>query len=682
VLVLAGVLTLAGAWGLRRLGALPSDVTAALEEVAQAQHHVAEQREQLHGLEQQIAAQIEQETVQLGQREQALTKKFLVFREWMEFPEPIDLSRPPPREEPLPELAQKDRQLLELLQRESERVFEDILQNKYAPDGQFRVLVARDDVVDLIRRVARIYRPEAENPLLETNLERVFRAASRACLQFLVVLEQLPLSVPRHDLNSLYGYVRQAVKAYGMYRNAEPYFPYLSGAYSLGRLALGASPISLGTWWLARQVGTKVAKDWMTRLVNRQALQLLHSVVRVIGFEVASLYSDSFRWRDANWIYAAEVTELASSLPLSRAGLALALKELGAIQLRNEYDRVFLYRCLAEHRSAQPERYRATDVLTTEERQLVAGRLERLLQTAFRDWRPKRLQRWQAGVEERLAVKLAVGGLAPPRAEEDQVQEGLRALASFLLELKALEPDQLPTWLGTTQLAARATEEQRSRWWLQWQQNPPFFFQPPDLDHGSKLVGPYLDDLATLAVRVPPYQVADEEVLAEVAGYLRQDRKSLQERLQREYVRFLDARLPAEAPGRNLPPDAARAVLGLLADDEQPQFVYPTVTFPQAQESVLRGCAKSKTWLLGTSTRLVAFSVADVPTLLWEGDAAVSVSRVRGYLIDDCELTGGRWLATESSAPPVVRVAGAALAKYPVYFARLLKQASSEGRDA
>ena len=79
---------------------------------------------------------------------------------------------------------------------------------------------------------------------------------------------------------------------------------------------------------------------------------MLHDMVRVIGYEVASIYGGDVRHRDANWIYGVELAELVSRFPLSRDSLSSALKEVGSVQLLNEYDRIFLYRCLAAHRSA------------------------------------------------------------------------------------------------------------------------------------------------------------------------------------------------------------------------------------------------------------------------------------------------------------------------------------------
>lgn len=682
VLAASGVLILLGAWGLRRLGAVPSEIAARWEQLAREQGRLDQQRDQLVQLEQALAADWEQQSLSLTKRQQDLADKLSTYQEWLEFPEPVNLARSTPSDAELRDLAQRDRALIELLERERARVFDDILQNKYSPDGKFNVLVLRDDVYSLITRVAQIYRPESQNPLLETNLERVFRAASHACLQFLVTLEQLPLNVPQHDLNSLYSYVRQAVKAYGVYKAAEPCFPYLSSAYYLGRFALGANPVSLGAWWFLRSLGTQGAKALVTRLVKREALNLLDQVIRVIGFEVAGLYSEDFRHRDANWIYAAELTELAKGVPLSREGLAQALQELSVIQLRNEYDRVYLVRCLAQQQSAQPERYRAAVALTLAERQAVAARLERFGKSFVADRSFPALQRWQQAVEQRLDLKLSLGSGRQPRTQDEECEEGLRALASFLLEIKEQEPGELPDLLAHTQLSAQLAESRRTELCQRLQENPPFFFQPPDLDPANPIVDVFLDDLVALAVRVPPHHIDAAELLAEAAGYLRKDTKTLRLRLEQAYVQFLAERLPADAPLKRLPAAAAKAVLDLLSAAEQPRFVYGGVSFPRATSAELRECRKGETWLVGVGARLVAFTLAEVPRLLWEGDASVVARCQRGYLVSDCELTGGAWLTGEPSTPPIIRVAGAAFAKYTNYFASLTAFCCRARQDA
>jgi len=63
--------------------------------------------------------------------------------------------------------------------------------------------------------------------------------------------------------------------------------------------------------------------------------------------------------------------------PLSRETLQEALCEIGNLPLRNSYDRIFLYRCLALGRSPQPQAFVKAALLTIDQRREIAERLER-----------------------------------------------------------------------------------------------------------------------------------------------------------------------------------------------------------------------------------------------------------------------------------------------------------------
>jgi hypothetical protein len=167
----------------------------------------------------------------LAAREQRLNDRLLTFHEWMEFPQPAAVADDAASREELAAMAAKDRELLALLDAETELLFNKILQNRYVQDGQVQPLLMRQDAVELIVKVARLYQPGAEQPLLETSIERILRSASRISLQMLVLLDRLPLNVKDYNLQSLYRYIRQAVKAYGVYKSTEPYWPHLSTAY-------------------------------------------------------------------------------------------------------------------------------------------------------------------------------------------------------------------------------------------------------------------------------------------------------------------------------------------------------------------------------------------------------------------------------------------------------------------
>ncbi|HTN73933.1 MAG TPA: hypothetical protein VL096_01755 [Pirellulaceae bacterium] len=670
---IGGALALAGlGWFYKRLSQTELHLAQERREVALRQQVVIEQEAAWEASRKVIEGQLVQQSKQIDAREQALSGKLTTFHEWMEFPQPLDLSSPLPGDAELTELARKDRLLNELLQAETQRVYDDILANKYVVQGEFQSRLVRDDTLALVRRVARIYQPSVEEPLLETSLAQILRAASRACLQILMLLDQLPINAKEYTFSSLYGYVRQGVKAYGVYKSTEPFWPYVNTAYYLGRFAMGANPLTLAAWWFLGAWGKEGATQLATQLLQRQALTMLSSFVRVVGYEVAGMYGGDFRHRDPNWLYGVELAELTHQFPLSRESLAHALKEVGALQLRHEYDRVYLYRCIAAHASPDPDRFRGALLLSAEEKMAIARRLERFLEAFVHGQTAERVTKWRGQVEARLNVKLNVSGRADERSVTEQTDDALRSLASFVIAVKEREPEELTQLLPQVKLYADLPESDRERVLEQLLSNPPFYFEQPSLDPASPLVTKYLQDLAALAARTAPHEAVIDDLLVDVAIYLRQDAKRMRQWLDKQAASYLAERLPADAPEKRFPAPVARAVLDLIAPDEELRFVYGNVSFDWPSGVEGPDYPKQQTWLVGLGQRLVVFSLAERPVLLWRGETALTAQRVRGYLASDIRLHGGEWLGDLRAAMPVVRVAGPLIASHDSYFKPLL----------
>ncbi|MEX2026975.1 MAG: hypothetical protein WEH44_06730, partial [Pirellulaceae bacterium] len=197
-LYVAGAVVLAAAWWFRRT---VSPAEQELEQLRQAsaeeRGELAQERQQFTLVQKEIRDQFEQQGRQLTKREEALAKRLLAFHEWMEFPQPLELSLPPDpqQDKDLAKLIEKDRQLDELLKNETQVLYDHLMANRYAQDGGIQITMIRDDVYSLITRVAQLYQPTVTQPMLETNLSLVIRAVSRASLHLLVLLEDLPLNV-------------------------------------------------------------------------------------------------------------------------------------------------------------------------------------------------------------------------------------------------------------------------------------------------------------------------------------------------------------------------------------------------------------------------------------------------------------------------------------------------------
>jgi hypothetical protein len=674
ILLGAGLLVAVSAvfWFRRKLTATEIELGALREELRVEETRVDAERRQWEAIKLQATREMEQQSTRIEKREQNLAQRLLTYHEWMEFPKPIDLANPEePSDAELVEMVRKDRQMLKLLKDETQLLYDNILANRYVIEGQFEPEILFHDARELMTKVAHIYEPSAEHPLLETSLPRIIRGVSRGCLQLLVVLDELPLDVKKYSVNRMANYIRRAVQAYRMYRSSEPYWPYVNTAWYLSRFAMGTNPLTLGAWWFLGSLSQRGATAIAQHLVNRQALALLASVVRVIGYEVASLYGD-FRHRDANWIYAVELTELVSQFPLSRDSLSHAMREIGALQLRSEYDRVFLYRCIAAHSTSHPEQYRAMTVLTADERTAAAGRLERFLETFIHGKTTERVTKWKAGAEERLGVKLTAW-VPAAKTPSEQRSDAVRSLASFLVGVKEREAEQLPELLADCPLLAEMTSDDQAQLFTKLLDEPPYFFEHPDLDPESELATRYLDELVRAHVQNAPREPQIEQMLADAAAYLRKDEKYVRNLLDKQFQVALSERMPAGG-GVSRPPRAvSRAVLDLLDTQEQARFLYTGITleWPAGLNPPAVG---GRLWLLGTSDRVLLFAPDPQPRMLWRGESQqLKVELVRGYLTGYCGVIGGSWLADRGLPPPTLRIAAPMVGSTTAYFKPLLE---------
>jgi hypothetical protein len=353
------------------------------------------------------------------------------------------------------------------------------------------------------------------------------------------------------------------------------------------------------------------------------------------------------------------------------------LKEVGALQLRHEYDRVYLYRCLAAHMSPDPGRYRERTLLSAEEKIAVARRLERFLDAFIHGQTPERVTTWRNDVEARLGVKLNVASKTEPLSVEQQTEEAIRSLASFALAIKEREPDALPELLTYSKLYSDLPDEHRDRTLNTLLDNPPFFFEQPTIDVNSPVVNRYLQDLAVLAAKTAPHEAIIDEMLVDVAVYLRQDARRMRRLLDQQYVTWLAAQLPADAPEKKFPPQVARAVLDVVGPQEQLHFVYGNIGLEWPEGVEAPTFSRQNTWLVGVAERLIVFTLADRPLLLWRADGEVRAEQVRGYLAGDVRLRGGQWLGDVRTDQPLLRVAGPFMSRRDAYFKPLLARCTS-----
>lgn len=679
----AGMLSLVAAF-LAKAPPIPID-----EALAQQRQQAEAERQKLvderHEFEEfltETTRQLTDRARKLDGREVQLAHRLANFNEWLEFPQPNGEAsgsafNADHAERPLADL---DHRVLDLINEEAQLLYTRLRQSHYKAEGKLDTKRIRDDLNNFVIRVARIYKPDSENPLLETSVDQLLRAGSRACLHMLVVLERLPLNLKDQTILTLYNYVQHAIKAYEVYAASQPYMGYVQTASYVGRLVAGASPLTVGLTWMLGELGkrgTKAAANW---LIDQQAVGLLNEMVRVIGFEVASIYGGDFRHRDPNWVYGSELADLMSRFPLSRENLAQALGEIGGLSFRNEYDRVFLYRCVSAHREVRALAA-SHSVMTLAEREQVARRLERFFASFIHGKTPEKVTAWKTGVEERLGIKLILPGAlttTEQRAEiathpADHVQI-VRSLASFLISVKACPIPELHTCWEFADTIQQMDPSEREALLADIVADPPLSVVRPEIDVSHPIVATYINDLCRLTARVRPWFDLQDELVLETAVYLGQDLTKTRKQLDQYYSDTFASMLPKDAPGAKADVATVKAALRELQLDETILFAYPGGQINWPSETI-RPTGDHQTGLFATSQRLLLVEVGERAALVAASPlTGLSIEKVDRRLIDECRLIGSQWTIPGFVTPQTVSVTmgGAVMTRYDTYFRPLL----------
>lgn len=608
-------------------------------DLEQVRQELAEERLEFEKWQQMQTAAFEVQSDRIEERSRDLLQRFARWQEFAEYPQQA-IGEPAPHR-----LTEQDQQVAEILEAEAERVYETIRKSGYVVDGRVDVDRIRHEIFELIQKVAGVYSPNSKNPILETSFEQLARSVSRICLHTLVLMEQLPLEVQRFNINELHRYLQKAVQGYGRYQQIAPWLRTLTRTAYVGRIATSTNPITLGAWWLATEIGRHGTQKLVERVVDRQAIALLHDIIAVIAVEVANVYGPGYRHRDAGWVFATELVELLSRFPLSRDSLQEALRQITTIPLRSEYDRIYLYRCVANHRGPG---FRLNDPagLPREQREDVAHRLEQFYQHWIHGKKPDLESAWREDVESRLDLRLK---LQSPSAGEtaEAVSASIQSVYSFLRSTAGVSSATAVRALGASDLMHRLPVDRRAEVLGQLSASGESDFRPPDLDPDSELAEIYLQSLTACAIREAKPDENVDALLIEAWCYFRRTREEAQaaiDRLRIDQVRSRCAAPPES--GKQLTGDFALALVAELHDGEQITFLSAEARFapsghPQATGTfaVLQTTSGRRAILLGGTTAHV----------VWTSHGLVEIARDKGVFIDDCLVRGGQWLETSAA---------------------------------
>lgn len=334
----------------------------------------------------------------LAQQEKDIKLKLMQYKQYAEFPNEktttVDSD----------DKAYFDDEVAQLLHDKAEVIFDKIINKKYTEKTVFKHQLLLEDIVDLIESVARIHHPESQNPLLETSIENLFRSLNRVSLQLLVLIDSFPINIKEYNLRKTYLYIQKSATTIGYYKKAEPFLTFAS---PILRIGMASNPL-VG---VAQAVAYEAGKQAIKTGSEKYALNLLHDVIEIIGEQASTIFGDtSLRYRSKDWIYAVELTELMYHFnPVESAVLSKVMKIIGGLSIRSEYDRIFIYHCLAQNKSANPDSF-LSDFFTDKDKQALVKKLRDFIENKLNKNRTeesdKKLLNWRKKAEQRLAVKI------------------------------------------------------------------------------------------------------------------------------------------------------------------------------------------------------------------------------------------------------------------------------------
>ncbi|MEM0897319.1 MAG: hypothetical protein AAGJ79_10565 [Verrucomicrobiota bacterium] len=345
---------------------------------------------------------IRAETARLDSRRADMEKVLMAYAEWMEFP---DFDEVRDTSWNAPAKTARDAEVAALLETEADQFLRRMSEGAFQTDGQFSPKLLLLDLWDFTEKVARIYNPDSPKPLLETNLADLLKSINRASIQIILLLEEIPLiDIKEWNLRQVSDGVRKATKAAQTYKDLEKYINPLKYVWQGSKVLLASNPITAAGWIIGSNLAIEGGKKLGKRAADAWVLSFVRQTLGIIAWETASIYDRTHRFRNPEWVYGIEVAHLMSEFPLEPKSLRAALKEIGNLALSSTYDRIFLYRCVAQHVSPKPERFVDIDLLAEENRQAIADRLNTFAGKQVGPPEERKLRKWQKDVGKRLSV--------------------------------------------------------------------------------------------------------------------------------------------------------------------------------------------------------------------------------------------------------------------------------------
>ena len=240
------------------------------------------------------------------------------------------------------------------------------------------------------------------------NLESLLRSVNRASIQIILLLEELPiLEVKQMNLRKVSDNIRKASKVYKKYEELQPFLKPVRYLWQGSKLFLASNPLLAAGWIAGSEVLWKGGKAIGKKAMDAYLLSFVRQTLGIIAWETNSLYDTCHRYRSPDWIYGVEIAHLLSRFDTTPDVLREAFEEIGRLPLRSSYDRLFLYRCIAQNVSPKPKQFAQPELLTDELKQQLYDQLDTFYEKTIAE-NPNvsndETRKWRERLQDRLGL--------------------------------------------------------------------------------------------------------------------------------------------------------------------------------------------------------------------------------------------------------------------------------------
>lgn len=348
---------------------------------------------------------IRNEANRLDRKRADLEKVLMGYGEWMEFPDYKLLQTIDWKDTAYVSM---DERVASLLDDESDLMLQRFSTGVYWSEGSFDGRAMLLDLVSFTESIARVYQPDSDQPLLELNLEDILRALNRASIQIILLLEELPVvEFQQMNLRKASDNIRKASKVYRKYEELQPYLKPMRFLWQGSKLLLASNPLLAAGWIAGSELIWKGGKHLGKKAMDAYLLSLVRQTLGIIAWETAGMYDPSHRQRSPDWVYGVEIAHLLSKFDATQEVLRESFRELGRLPLKSTYDRIFLYRCIAQNTSPKPKHFAQPELLSSDLRSQLHDQLIEFYEkniSANADATNEATVEWREGLRQRLGL--------------------------------------------------------------------------------------------------------------------------------------------------------------------------------------------------------------------------------------------------------------------------------------